>query len=562
MLKVVEVARQAVASGDYAVLKGNLTALSDYLSTSGLSVDDRRIINQTIRNIEYMISKENARRSLISNESIKYDEASKKLKNCDELMAFYEMLLNDPFAQSYTYSSTPDPNNTTQLALNDLFESIKDVLGLPSVPATLADLRAEIAKIEKEMDESAFAINKANGVYDEKVSAKDLARARELAQEKKAIEEDRKKREALKKELKGKVSTSDFAKYTGTGKARAIEAKIAAIEAIPQKRRSKDDKDLLRILQGLKALATIKDMDDAKKTELSDIYTKYGVNPTAADAIDQLNDLLSTREVENTAENDVGLTPNDFSERINNSPVTASEGKRVISTLLSNDVGETLDEATTYLRQQGYAPCAGKESFIYARPVFKKAHFWSKPKVASMELVEESIESLLKNPEGIYASALKELQARANNFESGTKITNQDIAKMREAFQELIKAGRYDEAIKRIIATKSAITRTDLSNFAAQHSATKDGSGNPQSVTFPGGDDNYIDVPHIPTKKRFFGIITVPEKLDPDTPNDTIKTVRNEKYLRYQPANRGTGPVVSRNVVRDRTHHKDDRDER
>lgn len=559
MLKVVEVARQAATSGDFELIKSNLSVLSDYLKDqkNGLSPNDKNLINQTMRNLNFIVNKENSRRTLISDKTKKYEAASNKLKKCDELFEFYNIVLNDPAAQSYTYSTSP--SNETEETLKDFFESVKEALGLTSTPTNLADLKAKVAEVEKVMDDSAFAINKANGVYDEKISAQDLARAQELARDKKKIDDTKAKRAALKKELKSKVSAADYNKYTGKGKVKEIEDKIKALEAKPFKKRSKDDKDLLRILQGLKSLSVIKEFGPAKNKELSAIYSKYGVS-----SIEELTTVLSEHEVENSHENDntTGITPADFAERVDNSYVTPSEGKRVVNTLSVKDVGETLDEATNALRQRGYAPCAGKESFVYARPVFKKSFgIFVKPEIQSMELVEESIESILKNPERAYSQAIRELQTRAKAFESGTEITTENIKQMNEAFKALIKDGRYDEAVKRIISAKSTMTRTDLANFVTQHIQVKDSANNPITVPFPGGDENY-KAPHIPAIRKSFGRVDA-GKPELDKPSDAIvQSTLNDKFLRYQPANRGTGPVVSRNVVHDRTHHKDDRDER
>lgn len=82
MLKVVKVARNAVKTGDFNILKTNLEVLNEYLKNTEIEVepDDFNEIVATIRNIKYMIEKEKDRRKEIASVSNSYD-AKKALLN-------------------------------------------------------------------------------------------------------------------------------------------------------------------------------------------------------------------------------------------------------------------------------------------------------------------------------------------------------------------------------------------------------------------------------------------------------------------------------------------------
>lgn len=559
MLKVVEVARKAVKTGDFNILKSNLEVLNEFLNDpnhkNSLHADDIIEINATINKIRSMINKEKNRRMEISAASKSYDDAKEKIDKLNELFDFYSDDLNEPGAKEYTYSNSPS-------LLKDFLEAAQKDLGLANPPTSLAEVEAERAKLEKIIDEAAFKINKLNGVYDEKVATQDLARATEIEKEKNDI----KQRNNLVKKLEGMVSQDEYQKYTD-GKSKKniseIDSKISALEKKPVKKRTEQDKQLLDLLKQLKTLPTQKRLANAKEAELKSIYSKYGVS-----SIEDLNTVLSNKEIENTPEqeNDSKFLTSNMLDRIDNSSVTAKEGIRVIKKLSTNLVGKNLEEATINLRQEGYMPCVGKESVIYARPVFKRPILgrFGKPKLKGMELVEESIESLTKSPEEMYSKALKDLQMRSKLLENGPQITDTDISNMKKAFSQLIKDSRYDEAIKRIISAQVTMTRADLANFVGPHLGTYDALGKCSTVNFPGGEENY-KAPHIPVKTKFFGLLRVPQQPDPNAPNDAvIPTQENTQYLR----NVNTAkPVVSRHALRDRTHYKDvektdDHDER
>lgn len=562
MLKVVEVARKAVSSGDFNILKANLEVLNEYLKThKDIDVDDLLSVHATMRNIEYIIGKEKDRRREIATASKNYDTDIKKIANCEKLFAFYTTILNDPIAQSYTYSTSP--RSFEEGILKEFFDSIQKELGLSEAPKSLADIRAEMTKLEKSIDESAFKINKLNGVYDKKVANEDLKRATELANEEKALNDKRKDRINLRKDLQSKVSPDEYKKYTGRNKTKEIDSKIAELKKIPQTKRTAQQKELLKLLERLKPLSTIKKLDKDKKAELENIYEKYGVDDKT---IEGLQSVLSNHESRKRAQTTSRLITSDLVGRTEDSHVSAKEGIRVIKKLDSKSIGKDLEEATIYLRQNGYMPCVGKDSAIYARPVYKRPIFgkFGKPKLVGMELVEESIESLTKSPEDAYAKALKELKARSEMLENGPVISNDEIAKMKKAFSELIKDSRYDEAIKRIIAAQTSMTRTDLANFASQHSKTHDSSGK-TTVKFPGGEENY-KAPHIPVKTKFFGLARIPQKPDPNAPNEAVVAPKDTQYLKDANISSPSKPVVSKNVLRDRTHYKetskeDERDE-
>lgn len=562
MLKVVEVARKAVKTGDFNILKSNLEVLNEFLNDpnhkNSLHADDIIEINATINKISSMINKEKNRRMEISAASKSYDDAKEKIDKLNELFDFYSDDLNEPGAKEYTYSNSPS-------LLKDFLEAAQKDLGLANPPTSLAEVEAERAKLEKLIDEAAFKINKLNGVYDEKVTTQDLARATEIEKEKDDIKNKEKQRDHLKKELQGKVSPDEYQKYTGKGKISEINSKISALEKIPVKKITEQDKQLLDLLKQLKTLSTIKQLDKDKEAELKSIYSKYGV-----DSLENLQSVLSNEEVENTPEqeNDSKFLTSNMLDRIDNSSVTAKEGIRVIKKLSTNLVGKNLEEATINLRQEGYMPCVGKESVIYARPVFKRPILgrFGKPKLKGMELVEESIESLTKSPEEMYSKALKDLQMRSKLLENGPQITDTDISNMKKAFSQLIKDSRYDEAIKRIISAQVTMTRADLANFVGPHLGTYDALGKCSTVNFPGGEENY-KAPHIPVKTKFFGLLRVPQQPDPNAPNDAvIPTQENTQYLRRNVDT--TKPVVrSKRALRDRTHYKDvektdDHDER
>lgn len=543
MLKVVEVAIKAVSSGDFNILKANLEVLNEYLDTHKgyLNPDDLLAVDATIKNIDYIIGKEKDRRSEIAIASKKYDAAKKQLSKCEELFTFYATILNDPIAQSYTYS--PTHGSLEERILKNFFNSIQKELGLSEAPKSLADIRAEMAKLEKCIDENAFKINKLNGVYDEKVAKEDLQRAKALKPAEKTLEE-------LNEKLKNQVSSNEYKKYTGKDKTKKINSTIAKLKKIPQDKITQQETELLELLTQLST-------NNEKFEELKKLYEKYGVT-----SIEEMKSVLSNHEVENTNEPN-GQTPSrlitsDLVERTEDSRVSAKEGIRVIKKLDSKSIGKDLDEATIDLRQNGYMPCVGKDSAIYARPVYKRPIFgkFGKPKLVGMELVEESIESLTKSPEDAYAKALKELTDRYEMLGMKDKITTRKIAQMKKAFSELIKDCRYDEAIKRIIAAQTSMTRTDLANFVDQHSITHDSLDRKTTVSFPGGDENY-KAAHIPVKTKFFGLARIPQKPDPNTPNEAVVAQKDTKYLKDANIYSPSKAVVNKNVLRDRTHYKD-----
>lgn len=547
MLKVVEVARKAVASGDYDALKTNLEILNEVLTKLNedkkknkkvnIDEDDLFALEATAHNISYMLGKENHRRKDIAIASKKYDAAKKQLSKCEELFEFYSNIINAP-----TNYSTSSKDNDKEKILKEFFSLIQKELGLNKKLKSLADVNAKIAELEKSIDGYVFTINKLNGVYDEKVAKEDLQRAEALKPAEKTLKE-------LNENLKNQVSPSEYKKYTGKDRTKKINSKIATLKKIPQDKITQEETKLLELLEQLSA--------NEEFEELESIYAKYGV-----DSIEEMQSVLSNHEVENTNEPN-GQTPSrlitsDLVERTEDSRVSAKEGIRVIKKLDSKSIGKDLDEATIDLRQNGYVPCVGKDSAIYARPVYKRPIFgkFGKPKLVGMELVEESIESLTKSPEDAYAKALKELTDRYEMLGMKDQITTRKIAKMKKAFSELIKDCRYDEAIKRILAAKTSMTRTDLANFAMQHSKTHDSAGKDTTVKFPGGDENY-KASHIPVKTKFFGLARIPQKPDPNTPSEAVVAPKDTKYLKDANIHSPSKPVVSKNVLRDRTHYKD-----
>lgn len=555
MLKVVEVARKAVASGDYDVLKTNLEVLNEVLKKLdndkkkhrkiNIDEDDLFALEATTHNIRYMVDKETHRRENIADVSKKYDAAKAQLSKCEELFEFYSNILNAPT----DYSTSPKDSEREKI-LKEFFGLIQKELGLNKKLKSLEDVNAQIAELEKSIDGYVFTINKLNGVYDEKVAKEDLQRAEALKPTEKTLKE-------LNENLKSQVSPSEYKKYTGKDRTKKINSKIATLKKIPQDEITPEETQLLELLEQLSA--------NEEFEELESMYEKYGVT-----SIEEMQSVLSNHEVENTnepnAQTPSRLITSDLVERTEDSHVSAKEGIRVIKKLDSKSIGKDLDETTIDLRYNGYVPCVGKDSAIYARPVYKRPIFgkFGKPKLVGMELVEESIESLTKSPEDAYAKALKELKARSEMLENGPVITNDQIAKMKKAFSELIKDSRYDEAVKRIIAAQTSMTRTDLANFARQHSKTHDSSGK-TTVTFPGGEENY-KAPHIPVKTKFFGLARIPQKPDPNAPNEAVVAPKDTQYLKDANISSPSKPVVSKNVLRDRTHYKetskeDERDE-
>ncbi len=551
MLKVVEVARKAVSSGDFNILKANLEVLNEYLDKLNedkkqnkevnIDKDDFFELEATVHNISYMINKENSRRKDIADASKKYDAAKEQLSRCEELFEFYSNILND----TTDYSTSPKDSDREKI-LKEFFGLIQKELGLNKKLKSLADVNAKIAELEKSIDGYVFTINKLNGVYDEKVAKEDLQRAEALKPAEKTLNE-------LNENLKKQVPPNEYKKYTGKDRTKKINTKITTLKKIPQDEITPGETKLLELLEQLSA--------NEEFEELESIYTKYGVT-----SIEEMQSVLSNHESRKRAQTTSRLITSDLVGRTEDSHVSAKEGIRVIKKLDSKSIGKDLEEATIDLRQNGYMPCVGKDSAIYARPVYKRPIFgkFGKPKLVGMELVEESIESLTKSPEDAYAKALKELKARSEMLENGPVISNDEIAKMKKAFSELIKDSRYDEAIKRIIAAQTSMTRTDLANFASQHSKTHDSSGK-TTVKFPGGEENY-KAPHIPVKTKFFGLARIPQKPDPNAPNEAVVAPKDTQYLKDANISSPSKPVVSKNVLRDRTHYKetskeDERDE-
>lgn len=469
MLKIVERARKAVSTGDFSVLKANLTVLNEYLDENKLSINpvDKDEIDKTIKLINFAVSEEKNRRKEISNSSEKYEQSNQKLVKCNELFELYSHVLNKPMAKTYTFSSSP--KNVEEELLKDFFEAIQKELGLSVTPNTINEIKDKMTGIEKDIDSLAFKINKLNGVYDEKVANQDLARAKELANEEKVINDARKTRIKLRKDLKNKVPSNEYKKYIGKNNSKEIDTKIDSLKKIPQNRRTPQEKDLLKLLEQLKPLSTIKKLDVDKKAELDSLYAKYGVI-----SIEEMQSVLSKNEVENSntpTKNNSRLITSDLVEEANASHVNAKEGVRILRQLDTTDLGKDLDEVTINLRQNGYMPYVGKESAIYARPIYKR-NIFGKTTFKGMELVEESIESLADYPEKAYKKALKDLQKRSKMLKYGPIITNTQIKDMQKAFESLIKDSRYDEAIKRILAVQTSMTRNDIKNLKTQHTET------------------------------------------------------------------------------------------
>lgn len=555
--KVISNARKAVSSGDFDTIKANLKILLEYKveKEDELPTDERdsdlKKINATINNIEYVLNSERSRRKEISDKSKEYDDKCEKLDKCQELFEFYSKVLSSPYAKEFKYIENDSTKHSEAEydTLRDFFESIQSELKLEKVPTNLSEVENIIESYKKDIDELAFEINKLNGVYDEKVAQQDLARATELSKEEETINDARKTRIKLRKDLKDKVPADEYKKYIGKNNSKEIDSKIAELKKIPQSKRTPQEKDLLKLLEQLKPLSTIKKLDPAKKTELDSLYTKYGVS-----SIEELNTVLSNHEVENNnehEENSSKLITNALVEEANASPVGTKEGVRILKQLSANGLGQDLDEITTNLRQNGYMPYAGKDALVYARPVYKRSIF-GKPKLKGMELVEESIESFAANPIREYNNALKELQKRSKLLPNGPEITNKDIKKMEKTFKDLIDNSRVDEAMKRIISVKTSMTRTDIANISSH-------LGKRCTVEFPGGDENY-KVPHMEFKTKFFGFIQNVKKSDIDKPNEAIKApTLNNQYLRNVNTHTSTPTrVANKNIVKDYSHHKDD----
>ena len=584
--------KHAESTKDFDLIVSNLAVL-DAFAEELKKPETKELFNKVkmcARRLEYSAKKEEDRRAKIKEAGQKYEEASKKLEKCDEATMSYDEVLNSPTASSFSYDSLSTPPTLEEEVLVDYFNIIADALGVShGTYKTLAELNTAIAQVEIEMDECAFTINSLNGIYDPEVLSADLKRAEEL--NKKLTAPDR---IAELKNILSSTNKSMFNKISKSGNIDMTKLKnqIAAL-GVP---RDEATRELLAQLKELKELKELPPLNTSQQTlldnELRGILAKYNVS-----SFDDLKALTRNTDLNVSQESISPFAASTLKNIVKDSRPNVSLEKptRRIGTAIDvisveeakkNNSPETatcsdIDSMTKYLQQAyGYTPMVGRNSIVYAKPIYKEGLFGRKTKkLKSMEIVEESIASIAESPYISFETALDEANFKRKSM--GLEPLNKKdlLTKFRELLHDAIPgkrgisvdSGKMDEAIQRILIVKSSNSKAELN---ALESLFKD-------PKFPGGPENY-DAPKITASKRLYTVktnnpgfitkrlgldIAMKTEIDTSEPSECFKDVEKEKplYLIYNSGNRGKAPAVardSRHVVKDRTHYKDERDDR
>ena len=570
---ILERVKNAESTKDFDLIFTNLNVLNDFISNHSAELSTKADLSNKLRicvnRLQYSVDKEMTRRKDITTLGQKYDEADEKLTKCDEATMLYDDVLTSPTAKTFSYSLALSSSALADKVLVDYFNNITDALGLPRGSIdNLADLNNEIAKVEKDMDKLAFDINSKNGTYDEKIIAEDLEKARKLEEKSKNAANLSKKRDALKNALKSENPTI-YTKIYGdknvtppipAGGIKELRKQIASLSSI---RNKKDPRyRICNILKDLESLQKIPTLSKDEKDELNDIYAKYNIS-----SLDELETIANNIEAEPVAErhSTSPIAPSSIKDTINNTNLSVKNPTRTITAYSVSDserTGNDIDSCVKYLQQEhGYTPMVGRESIVYARPVYKKGLFGRETKkLAKMEVVEESIASIIKEPIESYVKALTEANKKCKSM----GLNSLDINIMVSEFKELIKDDdpkSMDEALKRILSVKCSNSREQLAAIATTHTNIapvkflNDSTLESQYYDAPKAKAENIFITNLfPTVKKF--------SYDRDEASSVATPLKASEYIKYNPKNRTNTPAVSRNVVHDRTHHKDDdRDE-
>ena len=582
---ILERVRNAESTKDFDLLSSNLAAIKSFLEQykdrsgrviipgdTGDAIKNQ--ISVCLRRLNASISLEQNRRTEINTLGKDYDVAKKKLEEYDTQRALYEDLLANPAAKKFKYPRPPfdiDSLPVEQGALVDYFNSMATTLGISQADLAgkgIAFIEKEIARIEKEMDKLAFDINKANGVYDEKVAKGDFARARELEGKKQKAKDYGDAKTDLKTKH-SRIYDAIFGNPTATppipaGGPAEIERQLASI---------RDKRNPLR--QQLITLRNEVKFSGPEDKELKALYKKYDITSLA-----ELEAIANGRVAPAQAQQapSASLSPRALKQRVDHTGLTKTnpQSRLLVANVSTQDkTGTDIAEFTRYLQQEkGYTPTVGRESYVYARPIYKKGLFGRETKkLQGMEVVEQSIESIAKEPVKAYREALKEASKKCRSMGIG-RLSGAQRKKMVAAFEELIAAGinspdgpQYmNEAIKRIIAVQASNSRESLGDLIAPTSFHLNATKDTDLTRTPISPENYdapkITARRVPVISDIIKTAMRAAKIETETPAYTPTTPAQSQYLKYTPGNRGRAPVVSRDVVKDRTHHKDDdRDE-
>lgn len=577
---ILERARNAESTKDYDLLLSNLGVIKSFLKQYKHDIEDdiKNQIDVCCRRLQASITIEDTRRNEITTLGKDYDATKKKLEEYDTHHALYEDILTHPDAKKFIYPPLPVDIETlaktqpTQAALIDYFNTLATTLGIPQsdlVGKKLSDLEKEFSKLERKMDKLAFDINKANGVYDEKVAQNDFTRARALEEKKQKAKDYGDAKADLQTKHSG-IYDAIFGNPTATppipaGGPAEIERQLASI---------RDRKNPLR--QQLITLRNEVKFSDTEDTELNALYKKYEVTSLAELEAVANGRIAPTQTQQATT---ASLSPRALKQRINHTRLTKTypQSRLLLVNVSAHDkTGTDIAEFTRYLQQEkGYTPMVGRESYVYAKPIYKKGFLGIETnKLQGMEVVEQSLESIAKDPIVAYENALEEASKKCKSMGVG-KLGYFKRRKMKKAFEELIKAGInspdgpefMNEAIKRIISVQASNSRESLGELISPTSfhlaATKDTDIAQTPISPENYDAPKITGRRIPVISDLFPTAMLAPKFETDIPAYAPTTPPQSPYLKYTPGNRGRGPVVSRDVVKDRTHHKDDdRDER
>lgn len=569
---ILERVRNAESTKDFDLLSSNLSAIKsfleqykDYSGKVKIPGDTGDVLKNQIsvclRRLNASITLEQNRRNEINTLGKDYDVAKKKLEEYDTQRALYEDLLANAKSKKFKYPTPPfdiESLPTEEGALVDYFNSMASTLGIPQTALAgkgIAFIEKEIAKIEKEMDKLAFGINKANGVYDEKVAKQDFSRAEQL-EDKKQKAKDYGDAKADLKTRHSRIYDAIFGNPTATppipaGGPAEIERQLASI---------RDKKNPLR--QKLIALRTEVNFSRSEENELKTLLKKYEVTSLA-----ELEAIANSRveRTQSTQAPATSLSPLALKQRINNTSLTKTnpQSRLLVANVSTQDkTGTDIAEFTRYLQQQhGYTPMVGRESVVYAKPIYKKGLFGRETKkIVGMEVIEESIASIIKEPIDAYKKALDEANKKCKSL----GINSLDKNRMVDEFKELIMDNdpkSMDEALKRILSVKCSNSREQLSAIATTHT-------NIRPIIFLNDstlETQCYNAPEAKAKNTFATRIFKTVKkfsYDKDKASSLSTPQITSEYIKYTSGSRSNSPVVSRDVVKDRTHHKDDdRDE-
>lgn len=683
--------KMAESLNDFDSMNSNLNAISELLYmndadnektlgnikiTEYISPSTKSVLSRTLRRVKSAIDAEQNRRKEIKGYGDNYDVLKDQLEKYDAIQIEFSGLINslpkkDMFVYDNTCASYAEeniqnlynmPEHKNKAIMIDYFNSIADSLGIDKstlVGKTLADIEQMFDDKGKELDELAFKIDRANGIYSAKMVEKDsvLVKQYNLQQELKSkfpdlyneafvgetrskerilddaiastrtgsrintalkeikslgnlddilasvpqdvkdnflMDDDKISRTDLDAELirlsggnpissltspnkeicealekiqkhedsKAKIKTnkkiydSIFSDPKGPAGKAAIDAKITELKGLPQ---TKARKSQIEFLQGITEFNII------DRSELDNLYEKYKVDP--AKPVSDLQKTItniSTQEHESEAIDNVGVgsfSASTLSHLTNTPHLDKNESIRQVEGGLFNvneKTPQNISDFVTQLAQtQGYSPVVGKESFVYARPVYKGR--FSK-KLDKVEIVEESIASIAANPLKAYQTALDDYNEKLSSL-GMTPLNRKEKEEMDGIVAELIKKSKenlgspeatkcMDEVIKRIISLKSCNTRTDLLRAKDEHARTlktevsssdvhadkynpTKTQKNNNSVTFPGDHYNAPQVKYVEKESKFLFFKTKSRQIevDVDTPA-TSATQEKSTYAR------------------------------